>query len=447
MNGIIAIARLTVMESVRKRIFFALVGFGAAFLVVSSLLPSLDATTRILLIQAWAYRLVLGFGILVALVLASFSIPEDIESRRFQTLLSKPVRRSDLMLGKFLGFMGVLGVFLAVMGAASLLVVRGVCLAAGPAADRALMPDGLTSANAFEPGSGARSATFSGRPEVYRVAEGPTDRVLSWRFDGVTRERYGDNVNGRIRLRLGIQRRDPDDGQMVSAAGDAQPFVLEIAGPAKTPVTRIPMRIWTRRWESFTFPTAAAGPDGTAWISLRRVRDDAWVAGHPSSVELMAPAGLLAFEANFVRAIALIYLQIGIVLSLTLAVSLFASALVTMMAGSFLFGCASLSGFLRESLYTSQAMLRDLQKPAEGLHRHGGGDYPPWVMELSNRVTGGVLWIIPDFSRLDYSSYLVSNLAVPLPSLFDPIDSVRYVAYLVGPLLLACLIARRKEFV
>jgi hypothetical protein len=448
MNGILAIARLTVMESVRKRIFLALAGFGAAFLVVSSLLPSLDATTRILLIQAWAYRLILLFSVLVTLMLASFSIPEDIEARRFQTLLSKPLRRTDLMLGKFLGYMGVLGVFLAVMGAASLLVIRVASLAAGPAADQALMPDSLVRADAFDPGPSAKPATFQGRPELFWTAEGPVDRVLSWRFDGVSSGRYGDRVTGRIRLRLGINRRAPDAvGQPVSVVGDAQTYELEVAGPGRTPPSRLPLRIWTRRWETFTFSAADAGPEGSVWLRLRRVRDDAWVSGNLFSVELLEPAGPVSFEVNFARALLLIYLQVGIVLSLTLAVSLFASALVTMILSFFLFGLWNLAGFFRDSYYYTESLLRDLQKPAASVHSHGGGALPSWLMEAGNGITGIVLEVIPDFSRLDYSSYMVSNQAVPLTSLFAPEDAVRCAAYLVVPLLLACLLAWRKEFV
>ncbi len=446
MRCLLAIARLTVIESLRKRVFLALVGFGAAFVIVASFLPSMNAAARVTLLQAWAYRLVLFFGVLVALMLAAFSLPEDLETRRIQTLLVKPLRRTDVMLGKFFGFLGVLAVFLALMGLASLALVRMAGMAGGVEADRALEPRTRVRAAAFEAAPGAKPIFFTSQPGVQQRVVGPLEQDLRWRFDGVDRGRYGEYVTLRLRVRLGFEH----VAALQVPEGAAQTVGLTVENPAGAghPVLPIPVRVWTRRWSEVTFNVAAADPGGSIWVRLRRPREEAWMAADAESVELLAPGGPLALEANFARALAVIFLQVGIVVGVTLALSLVASALVALLAGFFFFSCGYLAGFLRDSLTTSEAILRSMLDPAAAVHPHvvEAWDFPPWLIEAANWLTARILLIIPDFARLDYAPYLVESHAVPLPDLIRPEDAARFAVYLAGPLLLACLLARRKEY-
>ena len=55
------------------------------------------------------------FGIVLALVLGAFLIPQEIERRTLFTVLSKPVRRVEFILGKYLGAMITLAINLVLM--------------------------------------------------------------------------------------------------------------------------------------------------------------------------------------------------------------------------------------------------------------------------------------------------------------------------------------------
>lgn len=443
MSCILAVARLTALESVRKRIFLALAAFGGALVVLSALLPSLDPSSQVTLLQAWAYRLILLFGVLVAIVLAAFSLPEDVEERRIQVLLSKPVRRTDVLLGKFFGFLGVTAVFLFAVGLFSIAVVRVVAALVGPEADPALAPDAIESAARFEAGPDARESTFGARGEVCRRVEGPLGNCLGWWFQGVTRDRYGPIVRGRVRIRLGAVDRDP--GRAVDASNlDLETVPLDASGMPVGAVSRHPLRPWFHRWETFSFPVEEADPGGRVLIRLRRTRADTWTAGTADSVELTRSGGPLACEWNFAKALGLVFLQVAMLLSQTLAVSLFASALVSLVAGGFFFACWSLVGFLRGALLTSVAAFEEAQK--HPLRRPEPGDLPPWLIGAANDVTEWLLKVFPDLSRLDYSGHLVSGTSVSVVALVTPRDLVLYAAWLFVPMVLACVVARRKEF-
>jgi hypothetical protein len=63
--------------------------------------------------------------LLLSLVLAAFSLPTDFKSKTIYTIVTKPVRAGDIVLGRILGFTAVGTLLLAIMGAASWVFVSG----------------------------------------------------------------------------------------------------------------------------------------------------------------------------------------------------------------------------------------------------------------------------------------------------------------------------------
>ena len=67
------------------------------------------------------------FLLLIAAILASFSIPRDIRQQTIHTIITKPVERFEIVLGRFLGFTMLMTLVLLVMSTVSLLyVVHGI---------------------------------------------------------------------------------------------------------------------------------------------------------------------------------------------------------------------------------------------------------------------------------------------------------------------------------
>jgi ABC-type transport system involved in multi-copper enzyme maturation permease subunit len=133
MNAIITIASLTMREAVRRRLV-------AAFAVISVLLVSLSG---------WGfYRLSHGTGLtsgesglalpqavvlfmfmfsfvvaLSASAVASLSVSSEIDSGVLQAVVARPVRRSDVLLGKWLGLVGLLAAYTAIVSGLLVAVV------------------------------------------------------------------------------------------------------------------------------------------------------------------------------------------------------------------------------------------------------------------------------------------------------------------------------------
>lgn len=137
MNVVLTIAALTVREAVRRRVLRAVLGLTIALLVITALgFPALDAaeaasggltTGEGRLVAGIVLNLVLfGLSLIAALgtaFLAGPTVSGEIESGTALAVLARPVHRSAVLLGKWLG-LAVFGCgFVVVAGSAQLLVV------------------------------------------------------------------------------------------------------------------------------------------------------------------------------------------------------------------------------------------------------------------------------------------------------------------------------------
>lgn len=117
-----AIARLSVKESIRRRVFVAIGVYWVILLCAGWFLQTNYAEPGKLF-----FSFVLNTStyiiLLIALLISTFSLPNDFKSKTIYTVVTKPVRASEIVLGRILGFTIVGTVLLAVMGVSSAIFV------------------------------------------------------------------------------------------------------------------------------------------------------------------------------------------------------------------------------------------------------------------------------------------------------------------------------------
>lgn len=121
-----ALARLSFKEAIRRRVLWGFSALVLVFLFASWFLPYKpeDQVRNYVRTVYWAMTPLL---LVTAAVLASFSIPADVKSQTIHTIVTKPVERFEIVLGRFLGYTMLMTLVLAVMSALSLAyVARGV---------------------------------------------------------------------------------------------------------------------------------------------------------------------------------------------------------------------------------------------------------------------------------------------------------------------------------
>jgi ABC-type transport system involved in multi-copper enzyme maturation permease subunit len=121
-----ALARLSFKESIRRRALWGFSGILLIFLFANWFLPykAEDQVRNYVRAVYWAMTPLL---LVTAAVLASFSIPTDVKNQTIHTIVTKPVERFEIVLGRWIGYMMLMTMVLLVMSLLSLVyVARGV---------------------------------------------------------------------------------------------------------------------------------------------------------------------------------------------------------------------------------------------------------------------------------------------------------------------------------
>jgi ABC-type transport system involved in multi-copper enzyme maturation permease subunit len=135
-----ALARLSLKEAFRKKVIWAFAVIAVIFLFAGWFLDSKpeDQLRNYVRVIYWSLPLLF---LLVAGWLGAFSIPTDVKNQSIHTIVTKPVERFEIVLGRFFGYGILLTMGLAILAAIGLLyVVRGVRVESAQESMTARMP-------------------------------------------------------------------------------------------------------------------------------------------------------------------------------------------------------------------------------------------------------------------------------------------------------------------
>jgi len=118
-----AIAQTTAKEGVSQPLFYVLLAIGVFALIVFPFVSYNTFGEDVKMLKAEGLTLIKVLAIVLALWTASVSVAEEIEGRTALTLLSKPVGRRQLILGKFLGILVPVAILFVVLGVVFLATV------------------------------------------------------------------------------------------------------------------------------------------------------------------------------------------------------------------------------------------------------------------------------------------------------------------------------------
>lgn len=115
LRRVMVIASSSVTQLVRMKTFYFLLAFAAIIVVLMSLNPPTTPAGVLSTIKRISFGTMDVFAWLFAIVSTALLIPKDIEDRTLYTILSKPVRRIEYLIGKLLGVLWVIAISLLVM--------------------------------------------------------------------------------------------------------------------------------------------------------------------------------------------------------------------------------------------------------------------------------------------------------------------------------------------
>lgn len=115
------ILRHTFLEAIVQPIYLLLLAIGGAVLIVFGMLPFFTMGEDTIMFKAVGLDVIMLVVLIITLFATSKSIYEEIEDRTMLTLMSKPVRRWEVLLGKYLGILMAALLAIVVLGAIMIL--------------------------------------------------------------------------------------------------------------------------------------------------------------------------------------------------------------------------------------------------------------------------------------------------------------------------------------
>ena len=110
------IAANTVREAIRARVLYTLLFFALALIGTGTLLATLSYVERERILQDVGFGAIRAFTVAIAIFVGIHLVHREVDRRTIFTILSKPIARSEFLLGKYVGLVVTLWLLIGVMG-------------------------------------------------------------------------------------------------------------------------------------------------------------------------------------------------------------------------------------------------------------------------------------------------------------------------------------------
>lgn len=123
MSTIFVIAKNTFQQAIRDKILYGIVLFAFLFIGSTVILGSLAIEENIFIIKTFGLAGIYVFGLIVTIFLGASLIYDEVEKRTTYILLAKPVTRTDILIGKFLGLLTAVALTILLMTIAYIAII------------------------------------------------------------------------------------------------------------------------------------------------------------------------------------------------------------------------------------------------------------------------------------------------------------------------------------
>lgn len=111
----LAIAHNTFREAVRDKVLYVLLFFAAVAIFGSKAIGWISIGQDVKIMRDFTLASVLVFGVLISIFVGASLVYKELDKRTLYTILARPVRRYEFILGKYLGLSALLAVVTAGM--------------------------------------------------------------------------------------------------------------------------------------------------------------------------------------------------------------------------------------------------------------------------------------------------------------------------------------------
>jgi ABC-type transport system involved in multi-copper enzyme maturation permease subunit len=499
---IFALAKLSFKEAIRRRVLYAFGLFLLLILFVSWFAPAKpeDQVRTYVTVMFWSMSILLLF---VAVLMSAFSIPNDIKQQTIHTIVTKPVERFEVVLGRFLGFLALMTIVLVIMTTISLFMVRsGVTPEAAAESLKAREP--LRGDLRFENTGNEKLGTNVGREWDYRsyitrpdanqppqtarwefvtvpANLGARERVLcEYTFDiyRTTKGKEGADVS--CSFKFYTWRYRPDNDKLYrkehGAVRDAQKEDALAEKYGYYEINSLPVTDF--HTQSFYLPGGlfrnASGSDPERDTEIREMsqrrppalvmrvtcdsatqyvgmaRDDLYVRlddPNKSSEKWL-------FSVNFFKAAFGLWLRLALIIGLAVIFSTYLSGVISLLVALLMYLGGISKDFIQEVAKglnpgggPLEAMVRMSRRELTGASMSESLATTEQIVSASDQVyrvvLRPVLYMIPDVDRFDMTSFVAEGFNIPADQMF--LSALLLLGYLLPWAVLAYYLMKWRE--
>ncbi|MCR4321324.1 MAG: ABC transporter permease subunit [Candidatus Brocadiaceae bacterium] len=424
---ILTIACHTFREVIREKILHVLIGLGILIIIVSPFIPTTDepdAQVKMMLVVF--FQVVVLLCIVGVIFLSATSLPHEIEDRTIYGILSKPVSRLKIVVGKITGFALVSALLLIILGLLNVVAIQRIA---------SRLPEGyrgiLKARNEYT------ASRFSVQGKSHHVREGIVwieggrTGIALWSFSGLYKKRENkSSLEIEFDLKVDSSRKDIEAIPLVVGIEDAG------AGQCKTSILLAkidePLTIKIDR--------EIVGKSGAVNVTVFPIHSTDYIGVTQGDVKLFAVQK--GFVYNYAKAIGITFLKFLLIISIAVMGSTYLSAPVSIVSALVIFLCGHILDFVKDFSLVIQrydvhehALPAALKKPNILL---------VCIDYLIKKPLEWFSFILPDFKRFDSLKFLLKGINISWETVGVCLG---YTALYAGICLcIASVIFKKREF-
>jgi len=426
MQQILVIAKQTFKEAVRNKILFILITLGVVTICCSVFMPVVgDGREKIKIVESMCFRSITFFGTLAAILLSASSIPTDIDNKVLSTITAKPVQRANIIFGKIIGFVYIIGVLLLIMGSVGYTLIRYTAFKQS-AQDSSV----LLAREQFNPVDLQITGDSSRKIGDVSWIEGGKGASV-WKFRGLSSKDKNDNLA--IEADFLVEGKKGSTGKI--------PVKIKIINPYTARVLTESMEM--SRNKPLLLRLNGKSMDGSAELTIVVSPENSGDFLGIRADDLRIFWGEKSFGCNYLKGLTIISTQFLLMVVIAVLGSTFLSLPVNILFCLFVFFCGNITDFMRD-LSTVINVFETRE------HEHAVSEVMQksnvLLVYLNNIIKKPILllsYILPDFRYYSVGKYFVDGINIPCKRIFMGFGYA--VLYALVCLPISFLVFKRKE--
>ena len=426
MQQILVIAKQTFKEAVRNKVLFILIALGVVTICCSVFMPVVgDGREKIKIVESMCFRSITFFGTLAAILLSASSIPIDIGNKVLCTITAKPVQRANIIFGKIIGFVYIIGVLLLIMGSVGYTLIRYTAFKQSTQGSSRLL-----AREQFNPVDLQITGDSSRRIGNVSWIEGGKG-ASAWKFRGLSSKDRKDDLE--IEANFLIEGKKRSTGKI--------PVKIKVINPNSAKVQTESMEISQNKplLLRLNGKSLDGGEELTIVVSPENSGD--FLGIRADSLRIFW--GEKGFGCNYLKGLTIISTQFLLMVVIAVLGSTFLSLPVNILFCLFVFFCGNITDFMRD-LSTVINVIETRE------HEHGISEVMQksnvYLVYLNHIIKKPILllsYILPDFRYFSVGKYFIDGINIPCKRIFMGFGYA--VLYALVCLPISFLVFKRKE--